>query len=140
MTINTYLTFAGECRAAFEFYRSVFGGDFVTIQTFGDGPADMNVPEEAKELIMHVTLPVGGGVLMGSDTHEQFSPLPVKGSNFSLSLSPDSKEQADELFAELSDGGQVTMAMQDQFWGAYFGSCTDRFGINWMVNLHHAPS
>ena len=136
MTINAYLTFAGECRAAFEFYRSVFGGDFLFMQSFGDGPADMGAPEEAKDLIMHVTLPVGGGVLMGSDTIEQFSPLPVKGTNFSLSLAPDSKEQADELFAKLSDGGRVTMAMQDQFWGAYFGTCTDRFGIAWMINFH----
>ena len=134
MTINTYLTFAGECRAAFEFYRSVFGGDFLFMQTFADGPADMPVPDDAKDLIMHVTLPVGSGVLMGSDTYEPLSPLPTKGSNFSLSLGPDSKEQADELFAKLSDGGRVTMEMQDQFWGAYFGTCTDRFGINWMIN------
>ncbi len=136
MTINAYLTFAGECRAAFEFYRSVFGGDFLFMQTFGDGPAEMQAPEEAKDLIMHVTLPVGGGVLMGSDTIEQFSPLPVQGTNFSLSLGPDSKQQADELFAKLSDGGRVTMPMQDQFWGAYFGTCTDRFGIGWMINCH----
>ena len=135
MTINAYLTFAGECRAAFEFYRTVFGGDFLFMQTFADGPADMPVPEEAQGLIMHVTLPVGGGVLMGSDTIEQFSPLPVTGTNFALSLGPDSKEQADELFAKLSDGGRVTMPMQDQFWGAYFGTCTDRFGIGWMINF-----
>ena len=135
MTINTYLTFAGECRAAFEFYRTVFGGDFLFMQTFADGPADMQVPEEAKDLIMHVTLPVGGGVLMGSDTIEQFSPLPVTGTNFALSLGPDSKEQADDLFARLSEGGRVTMPMQDQFWGAYFGTCTDRFGIGWMINV-----
>ena len=135
MTINTYLTFAGECRAAFEFYRTVFGGDFLFMQTFADGPADMQVPEETKDLIMHVTLPVGGGVLMGSDTIEQFSPLPVTGTNFALSLGPDSKEQADDLFARLSEGGRVTMPMQDQFWGAYFGTCTDRFGIGWMINV-----
>ena len=140
MTINAYLTFAGECRAAFEFYRSVFGGDFLFMQTFADGPADMGAPEEAKDLIMHVTLPVGGGVLMGSDTIEQLSPPPVKGTNFSLSLGPDSREQADELFAKLSEGGRVTMPMQDQFWGAYFGTCTDRFGIAWMINCHPGES
>lgn len=135
MTINAYLTFGGDCRAAFEFYRTVFGGDFLFVQTFADGPAEMQVPDEAKGLIMHVTLPVGGGVLMGSDTVEQFSPPPVTGTNFSLSLGPDSKEQADELYAKLSDGGRVTMPMQDQFWGAYFGTCTDRFGIGWMINF-----
>lgn len=140
MTINTYLTFAGECRTAFEYYRSVFGGDFATMQTFADGPADTGAPEEAKDLIMHVSLPIGSGVLMGSDTHEQLSPLPAKGSNFSLSVSADSREQADELFAKLSDGGRVTMAMQEMFWGSYFGSCTDRFGINWMIGFDHAQS
>lgn len=136
MTINAYLTFGGDCRAAFEFYRSVFGGEFLSIQTFADGPADMGAPEEANDLIMHVTLPVGSGVLMGSDTIEQFSPAPVTGTNFSLSLGPDSREQADDLFAKLSDGGRVTMPMQDQFWGSYFGTCTDRFGIGWMINCH----
>ena len=136
MTINTYLTFAGECRAAFEFYRSVFGGEFLFMQTFGDGPDNTGAAAEAKDLIMHVTLPIGSGVLMGSDTIEQFSPPPVTGTNFSLSIAPDSKEQADELLAKLSDGGNVTMEMQDMFWGAYFGTCTDRFGIAWMINFH----
>ena len=94
----------------------------------------MGAPAESKDLIMHVTLPVGSGVLMGSDTMEQFSPLPVTGTNFSLCVAPDQQEQADELLAKLSDGGRATMAMADQFWGAYFGTCTDRFGINWMIN------
>ena len=134
MTINTYLTFGGDCRAAFEFYRSIFGGDFLVMQTFGDGPDDMGAPEEAKDLIMHVTLPLGDGVLMGSDTIEQFSPAPVTGTNFSLSVTADSKERADELFAKLADGGRVTMAQQDTFWGSYFGSCIDRFGIGWMIS------
>ena len=134
MTINTYLTFGGNCRAAFEFYRSVFGGEFAVIQTFGDGPPDMGVAEKDRHLVMHVTLPIGSGVLMGSDSVAAFSPAPVTGTNFSLSVAPDTREQADELFAKLSAGGKAEMPMQDMFWGSYFGSCRDQFGINWQIN------
>ena len=134
LTINTYLTFEDNCRTAFEFYRSVFGGEFLFIQTFGDGPADMGVPEDKRDLIMHVTLPVGAGVLMGSDS-AGFGPKFTAGNNFSLSLHPETREQADELFAKLSADGAVEMPMQEQFWGAYFGSLTDQFGIRWQINF-----
>ena len=135
MNVNTYLTFQDNCRQAFEFYRSVFGGEFTDLQSFRDGP-DMGVPEGELDLVMHVSLPIGSGVLMGSDRASFGSPL-TTGNNFSLSIAPDSKEEADALLAKLSDGGQVTMPMQDMFWGAYFGMCTDRYGINWM--LVYAP-
>ena len=133
MNINTYLTFKDNCRAAFEFYRSVFGGEFLFISTFGEGPDDMGVPEDKRDLIMHVTLPIGSGVLMGSDS-AGFGPEVSTGNNFSLSIHPDSREQADELFAKLSADGAVEMPMQEQFWGAYFGSLTDKFGIRWQIN------
>ena len=134
MTLNTYLTFTDNCRAAFEFYRSVFGGDFSILQTFGDGPPDMGVPEEAKQQIMHVSLPVGDSVLMGSDSIPAFGTGPVTGTNFSIAYSPPSREDADEKFAALSDGGEVSMPMAEMFWGSYFGSCVDRFGISWQIN------
>ena len=140
MTISTYLTFGGDCRAAFEFYRSVFGGEFTVMQTFGDGPPDMGVPEQDRGLIMHVSLPIGAGVLMGSDAVAAFSPAPVTGTNFSLSVAPDSREQADSLLAQLSAGGTVTMPLQDMFWGSYFGSCTDKFGISWQINYDAAQA
>ena len=133
MSISTYLTFDGNCREAFEFYRSVFGGEFQTLSTFAEAPAEMQAPKEEKDRVMHVSLPVGSSVLMGSDT-SSFAPPLVTGNNFSLSINVDSREQCDELFAKLSAGGTVTMALQETFWGAYFGSWTDRFGINWMVN------
>ena len=133
MSISTYLTFGGNCREAFEFYRSVFGGEFQMLSTFAEAPPDMPVPEEEKDRVMHVSLPVGPSVLMGSDT-SSFAPPLVTGNNFSLSINVDSREQCDELFDKLSAGGTVTMALQETFWGAYFGSWTDRFGINWMVN------
>ena len=133
MALNTYLTFDGNCREAFEFYRSVFGGEFASFQTFGQGPPDMPVSDEEKDRVMHVALPMGSSVLMGSDSSSFGPPLTV-GNNFSLSIEAESREQCDELFAKLSDGGSVVMPLQDMFWGAYFGQCTDRFGVNWMVD------
>ncbi|MCE2539913.1 MAG: VOC family protein [Acidobacteria bacterium] len=133
MALNTYLTFDGNCREAFEFYRSVFGGEFTEFQTFGDGPPDMPVAEEEKNRVMHVALPIGSSVLMGSDT-SSFAPPHAAGNNFSLSIDVESRERCDELCAKLSAGGSVIMPLQEQFWGAYFGQWTDRFGINWMVN------
>ena len=126
-----YLSFDGNCREAFEFYRSVFGGEFHVLSTFGDGPDDMAGSEAQKDRIMHVSLGIGSTVLMGSDTSES---APVKhGDDFSLSVTMDGADECDDLLARLSEGGTVTMPMQQQFWGAYFGMCTDRFGINWMV-------
>ena len=135
MHLETYLTFEGNCREAFEFYRGIFGGEFTFVLTFGEGPPDLNIPDEEKDLIMHMSLPIGSSVLMGSDTSLAFGPPPVMGGNFSLSVAADSREQCDELFAALSDGASDVMPMQDQFWGAYFGRLTDKFGINWMISF-----
>ena len=134
MTLNTYLTFNGNCREAFEFYRSVFGGEFSVVETFGNGPPDMGVSEADKDLIMHMSLPVGDSVLMGSDMPSGFGGPPVVGNNFSISYSTQSREETDSLFARLSEGGAVTMSLQDMFWGSYFGAFTDKFGINWQFN------
>ena len=130
--MNVYLNFAGNCREAFEFYRSVFGGEFEVIQTFGDAPPEAQMPEAIREQIMHVSLPLAGSTLMGSDVPnaEQLS----VGNNFSISLAPASREECDRLFAAISAGGEVEMPLQETFWGAYFGSCRDRFGVNWMLN------
>ena len=134
MTLNTYLHFNGDCREAFDFYRSIFGGDFEIVQTFGDGPPDMGIPDAEKNNIMHVSLSVGASMLMGSDVPAAFGPPPNKGNNFSISYDAQSKKETDDLFAKLSEGGVATMPPQDMFWGAYFGSCIDRFGISWMVS------
>ena len=136
MTLNTYLTFEDSCREVFEFYRSVFGGDFTIISTFGEGPPDMGVPETEQGRIMHVSLPIGSSELKGSDSCSVFGPPPTAGNNFSISFSAESREQADQVFGKLSDGGAATFAMQDMFWGSYFGSLTDKFGINWQVSHH----
>ena len=134
MPVLTYLSFGGNCREALDFYRSVFGGEYVRIQTFGDGPPDMGVPDSDRGKIMHATLTVGDGVIMGSDVPSNFGPPPVVGNNFSLTYPTQSREETDELFAKMSEGGKVTMPIQEMFWGAYFGACTDRFGINWQFN------
>ncbi len=137
MTLTTYLTFEDNCREAFDYYRSVFGGEFRDIQAFRDGPGNMKVPEAELDRIMHVSLPIGSSILMGSDGCSAFGPPPAVGDNFAISFGAESREQADEVFGKLSDGGTVRMPMEDAFWGAYFGACVDRFGINWQVIADH---
>jgi PhnB protein len=128
-TINPYVAFQGNCEEAFNFYKSVFGGEFAMISKFKDMPEDPNMPvlERDKEKVLHVGLFIGkdlpagrqGNQLMGSDMLESMGTLQV-GNNVSISL-----------------GGKVTMPLQDQFWNAYFGMFTDKFGINWMVNYDY---
>ena len=134
MTLSIYLNFDGNCREAFEFYHSAFGGEFMHISTFGEGPPDMGVPEEESERIMHVSLPIGDSVLMGSDTSPTFGPPYQAGNNFSVSCHPQTREETDRLFGAISAGGTVTMAPADMFWGSYFGTCVDKFGIPWQFN------
>ncbi len=137
-SINTYLTFNGNCEEAFNLYKSVFGGEFAHIGKFKDMPEDAKHPisEEEKENIMHVSLPIGkGSVLMGSDTGGEWASNFKQGNNFSISINADSKEDADRLFNALSNGGQVIMPMGNTFWESYFGMLTDKFGINWMVSF-----
>lgn len=136
-SVNVYLTFNGNCREAFDFYKSVFGGDYPYIGTFGEMPPveGQEAKEEDKNKIMHVSLPISKETtLMGSDAGCEWVSQFKAGNNFSISINADSKEEADKLFAGLSAGGLVTMEMADTFWGAYFGMFTDKFGINWMVN------
>jgi PhnB protein len=137
--VSVYLNFRDQCEAAFTRYREVFGGDFEGgIQRFKDMPPQDGAPTldaATGELVLHVALPILGGFqLMGSDAPEGFCGPFQDGSNVNINLQPDTRAEADRLFAALSEGGQVTMPMADQFWGDYFGACTDRFGIRWMIN------
>lgn len=136
--INTYLNFNGTCEEAFNFYKSVFGGEFSVIQRFNEMPPD--VPEEHRpsdnegNKIMHVTLPISEhSILMGSDYSEKMSHK-KEGNNFSISIDAESEEEAKGLFKELSDGGQVIMPLDMTFWGSLFGMLADKFGIQWMVS------
>lgn len=132
--LNPYLNFDGKTEEAFNFYKSVFGGEFKGgISRLKDIPG-MEVPEEAKELVIHIALPIGDDLLMASDIMpgQTF----VQGNNNYISVFPDSREEADRLFVGLSEGGEVEMPMADQFWGDYYGSLKDQFGVCWMINYH----
>ncbi len=139
--VSTYLNFPGKTEEAFNFYRSVFGGEFVGgINRFGDIPAEAQqgmppMTEADKNLVMHIQLDIlDGHALMGTDASESMGQKIVVGNNVSVSLHPDTREEADRLFKALSEGGKIEMPMQDMFWGDYFGAFSDKFGINWMVN------
>jgi PhnB protein len=140
--VNVYLTFNGNAEEAFNFYKSVFGGEFAHIGKFKDMPADDNTPKmtaEESNRIMHVALPISKEtVLMASDTTSAHGDVTF-GNNFSVSINTDSAAEADKLFAGLSAGGNVIMSMEKTFWGAYFGMFTDKFGINWMINFDEVP-
>ncbi|GAB3522629.1 VOC family protein [Emticicia fontis] len=137
-TVNVYLTFEGNCEAAFNFYKSVFGGEFASVNRFKEMPPQegMEMPEEDGDKLMHISLPISQqATLMGSDTGGQWARKTVFGNNFSLSINTDSKEEADHLFNELSADGTQTMPMNQTFWGSYYGMLTDKFGINWMISF-----
>ena len=136
-TVATYLNFPRNTEEAFTFYKSVFKTEFYgPIMRFGPKACgDQVVPESDQNLVMHVGLPIlGGHLLMGTDTIEGMGQPHVAGNNVSINLMPDTKAEADALFAALAEGGTVGCPMQDMFWGDYFGFLTDKFGINWMVN------
>lgn len=142
-TVNIYLTFDGNCEEAFRFYQSVFGGVFTHINRFNEMPEDENAEplnEEDANKIMHITLPISEETcLMGSDSMGEWTSNLVRGNNFAISINTDSISEANKLFEGLSDGGKVTMPMEETFWGAYFGMFTDKFGINWMINHDMEP-
>lgn len=137
-TTSLYLNFNRNTEEAFLFYRSVFGGEFIgDIARMGDVPTmpGQTIAEEDKNLVMHVALPLlGDMVLMGTDAPESMGFTVNKGNNVYINLQPDTRTEADRLFNALSVDGEVEMTMQEMFWGDYFGSFTDKFGVRWMVN------
>ncbi|HYG38201.1 MAG TPA: VOC family protein [Cytophagales bacterium] len=136
--INPYLYFNGNAEEAFNFYKSVFGGEFITIQRFKDTPEADKAPSDDQNKIMHIALPVGNGnILMGNDVLESMGYKLTFGNNFYISLSAESEGETEKLFKGLSAGGKVTMPLEKTFWGAYFGILTDKFGIQWMINYDY---
>lgn len=136
---SIYLNFMGQTEEAFSFYKEVFGTEFASpFQRMRDVPADSDqppLPAEEQNKIMHVELPIlGGQVLMGTDMLESMGHELRLGNNISLNLEPDTRDETDQLFQALSEGGKVEMPLQDMFWGGYFGSCIDKFGVRWMFN------
>jgi len=133
--LNPYLNFNGNAEEVFNFYKSVFGGEFATIMRFKEVPKEYKSPDHEDNKIMHIALPItGGNVLMGSDVPEAMGKV-TNGNNFNIAISTNSKEEADKLFNGLSADGKVTMPMSDTFWGSYFGMFEDKFGISWMVSF-----
>lgn len=136
-TVSTYLNFSGNTEEAFNFYKSIFSTEFEgNIMRFKDVPSESDKMSEGdKNLIMHVSLPIlGGHRLMGTDATEEMGFNVTFGNNIYINLEPDTREEADRLFKELSTDGKIEMAMQDMFWGDYYGSCVDKYGVRWMFN------
>jgi len=138
--VNVYLTFMGNCQDAFNFYRSVFGGDFPYVGKFKDMPTQEGMPpmsDEMGEKIMHISLPISKETsIMGSDTGGEWAPHFTQGNNFSISINAESKDEADRLFNGLAEGGKITIPLSHAFWGDYFGMLEDKFGINWMMSFN----
>jgi len=138
-TVSTYLNFPGNTEEAFLFYRSVFGGEFEGgIRRMGEVPAGPDQPplsDADRKAVLHVALRIlGGHLLMATDAPCSMGFNLVAGNNAHINLQPDTRAEAARLFNALSAGGKISMPLQDMFWGDYFGSFTDRFGTNWMIN------
>ena len=138
--VSTYLNFMGNTEEAFAFYSSVFGTEYsVPIMRFGDMPAGPGAPELAeheRSQVLHVELPIlAGHVIMGTDMLESMGHELRVGNNTTLNLEPDTREEADRLYAALCDGGSDSVGLQEMPWGSYWGTCLDKFGVRWMFNV-----
>jgi PhnB protein len=141
MQLNPYLNFNGQCEAAFKFYEKVLGGKIVMMMTYGDMPpeacGDGKMPDAARKLIAHTRMMVGDVALMGSDApHDRYQ----KPQGTVVNVGVDTPSEAERVFQALSDGGNVTMPIQETFWAKRFGMVTDRFGTPWMVNCEKAQA
>ncbi len=142
--VSTYLNFPRNTEEVFNYYKSVFGSEFMReISRFGDIPPSEDMPplpEADKNLVMHIALPIlGGHVLMGTDAPESMGFKVIAGNNVYINLEPDTRVETKRLFNALSAGGKIEMELQDLFWGDYYGSCKDKYGIQWMFNCTEQP-
>jgi PhnB protein len=137
-TINPYVNFRGNAEDAFNFYKSVFGGEFAMVQRFKDSPEAGRVKPQDQDKMMHIALPIGkDNVLMATDALDYMGHSYKEGNNFAISVSSDSQNEAEKIFNGLSSGGKVSVPFSKAFWGSYFGMLTDKFGMQWMVS--HDP-
>jgi PhnB protein len=134
--LHSYLNFAGNAQEAFDFYKSVFRAEFSSVVRFGDFPMEgVTIPKEDEDKVMHIALPIGkDNILMASDVLESLGQQLVQGNNVYVSVHPDSRDEADRIFADLSEGAEIEMPIADQAWGDYYGALKDKFGVQWMVN------
>ena len=134
--INPHINFNGNAEEAFNFYKSVFGGEFAKIIRFKDlSSPDFSVNESEANKIMHIALPIGKNVLMANDVPESMGKTNENENRSKISISAENKEEADKLFNGLSAGGQIEFPIADSPWGSYFGMFRDKFGIEWMVDF-----
>lgn len=131
--VNITLLFDGEAEAALNFYRSVFGGEFENFQRMSDIPGDHHVPAEEANKVLHATLPIGNSRVMAMDSPKDRMVL-NKGNNFMITVDTESEEETTRAFNALAEGGFIMMPLENQFWGAFFGMVTDKFGIQWMLS------
>lgn len=137
--LNPYLNFDGKAEEAFTFYKSIFGGEFLgDIYRMGGAPGTEALSDEEKNRVMHIALPIGNDILMASDIVPSIGHTLKPGNSNYISIFPDSRDQADAFFNALSDGATIEMPMEDQFWGDYFGSLVDKYGVCWMINYNEA--
>jgi PhnB protein len=135
-TINPYINFNGNAEEAFDFYKSVFGGEFTRVARFKDmASPEFQVAENEANKIMHIALPIGKNILMGNDVPESMGRTNENENRSKISINCESKEEADRVFNGLSVGGSVEYPMGDSPWGSYFGMFRDRYGIEWMVDF-----
>jgi PhnB protein len=140
--VGIYLNFTGDTEAAFELYRSAFGGEFANLQRMREVPGDPAHPisEKEQELIAHIELQILGGTsLMGTDMIESMGQTLRIGNNITISLELDVLDDANRIFTVLSDGGSDIQPLSKMFWGAHWGTCADRYGVRWMFNVPDAP-
>lgn len=141
MKVHPYLNFDGKAEEAFNLYKSVFGGEFTANMKMKDAPNGSGIPLNEQNRIMHISLPIGKDtILMASDCVPSAGHVIKPGNQTYVMLSTDSRAEADRLFNGLSAGGDVEMPMEDMFWGDYFGSFTDRYGIQWMISFNQNES
>lgn len=141
MKVHPYLNFAGNAEEAFTLYKKVFGGELLANMKMKDVPQGDQLSKEEQNYTMHICLPIGEDtLLMASDCVESAGHKLTLGNQSYVMLSPDSRAEADRLFKGLSEGGKIEMPMEDMFWGDYFGSFRDRFGIQWMISFQNAKN
>jgi PhnB protein len=137
-SINPYLNFPGTSEQAFNFYKSIFGGEFVGgISRFKDTPDGAKLNDEEKEKVMYIALNIGQNTLMATDALESMGHGLTTGNNFHLTIEADNKQEAETFYYALSKDAKVELPMQDMFWGAYFGMLKDKFGIQWMISYSY---
>lgn len=134
-TINPYINFNGNAEEAFSFYKSVFGGEFESIVRFKDLGPEFPVPENEGDKIMRIVLPIGVNTLIANDVPASMGPVSENENRSKISVSTESRAEADKLFAGLTDGGAIEMPMSDSPWGTYFGMFRDKYGIEWTIEF-----